>query len=470
MAGAGRYICGLVSALSRIDTTNEYFIFLKRRDQKRFSGLGENFHLVTLPNLSRPVRIVWEIAAPRQMVRRYGLDVWHSPHYLLPAGLDDVHSVVTFHDLTFFLMPHLYSGTKRRFFQAAIRHAAARADTIVAVSDTTRADARAVFPDLSPEKLVRVYSGTNGTFKPVTNPAALARLKTALQTGSKFVLFVGTLEKRKNLGVLLSAFHRLVHNGHPDARLVVVGKPENGLRQTLEAIRSLGLADRVVLPGYLPDADLPVLYSAASLFAYPSQYEGFGFPVVEAMACGTPVLTSNTSALREISGRSAMQVPPDDEAGWAARMHRVLSDEAFRSSLVDYGLERARRFSWQQTAEQMVEVYSRFRHRRTAIRVTEGQAENPFIARTPEKLSPLGAAILRTLVYSDIFDFPLTEDEVHASLIGATSTREAVRQMLRAQEMRPFVESSEGYFFLRGRGHLVEKRKERARASARLLA
>ncbi|MFQ5771684.1 MAG: glycosyltransferase family 4 protein, partial [bacterium] len=258
LAGAGRYICGLITALSNVDQSNEYFIFLKQRDLHWVNKLSSNFKLIVLPNFARPVRIAWQITRPHQLVTKYHLDVWHAPHYILPMNLKNVYSVVTFHDMIFFRFPEFYTATKRWFFQTMIQDAVARADAIVAVSKTTKDDINEIFGTL-PDKLNHIYSGTNGEFQPVADRETLRRVKLKFNTGDKYILFVGAFEKRKNLTLLLQAFHCLVHNGYSNIKLVMVGQKENGFDEINHTIESLGIANRVVLPGYVAESDLPAL-------------------------------------------------------------------------------------------------------------------------------------------------------------------------------------------------------------------
>lgn len=475
LAGVARYVCGLLTALSRLDKTNTYYLFLKNRDRGLFEHLGSNFNRISIPSLSRPARVLWQMAAPQKLAQRYDLDVWHSPHYLLPRGLRNVRTVVTFHDMTFFLMPELYSPAKKYFFQWMIRDAIRGADCIVATSRTTREDILKLFGEQYRNKVQQVYSGINGDFQPVRHRERLKQIRAELQA-EKIVLFVGTLEKRKNLPMLLQAFRGLIHNGHPDARLVLAGQRENATSQMLKNIDALSLKDSVIYSGYFPEPQLPALYSAASLVVYPSRYEGFGFPVLEAMACGTPVLTSNNSGMKELAGNEFIQIAPNDVSAWTKKMHTVLSDAQLRRELVDYGLNRVRQFSWHDTAAKMLDIYTAEKSRGVTTPVShpefrgpETKPDAPLAFPALKHLSKEENAILRTLAYADIFDYPLTPAEIHSSLIATRATNSVIHAALASPELQNYMQHEGSFCFLKGKQHLMHERRERERLSDRLL-
>lgn len=477
VAGAGTYICGLISSLSRVDKKNQYFIFLKQKDSRIFKNLSQNFQLVKLPNYSRPVRIAWQLTAPQKLIAQYKLDVWHSPHYILPKNIQNVYSVVTFHDMTFFFFPHFYSPIKRLFFRKIITDAVSRADELVAVSKTTKNDIQAIFSIL-PEKVTHVYSGINGEFRPVEDHKTIRQVKLKYDTGDKFILFVGTLEKRKNLPTLLKAFYNLINNGLPDIKLVIVGQKENGLDELIPPLELLGLTDHVKLPGYIPEADLPALYTAASLFVYPSHYEGFGFPVLEAMACGTPVLTSNISATKEISGIEEIQVNPLDISTWTQKMHTVLTDYELKHRLINHGFNQFQKFNWQKTAQQMIEIYNNAKKRSMKFSTSSTTNQRTGKIKLQAKfempanfahLPPISRAILQTLIYSDLFDYPLKISEIHEGLLACQATLSDVQKNLNDSVLNKYIENLNGFYYLKGKRHNIKNRNLREQASTQIL-
>lgn len=479
IAGAGRYICGLIAGLNEVDVHNEYIVFVKQRDRNLFSNLNSNFDVIELPNHSRPGRIIWQLYSARFEIERLKLDVWHSPHYTVPANPLKAPMLVTFHDMTFYLMPELYSLSKRLFFQRMIRIAVRRAEQVVAVSDSTAEDARKIFGDLLSKKLTTVHSGIEDRFRPTPEDSAMIGLREKLGLNKDFILFVGTLDKRKNVTSLVEAFSLLRRQG-VDVQLLLVGQPSDGSQDIYTTIKRLALQRHVKMAGFLPDAILPALYSAARLVVYPSIYEGFGFPVLEAMACGTPVLTSDTSATREISGWSEIQISPANVIQWRNKMARALTDESFRQQMVEHGTKHARDYSWRKTALQMAQIYESFgSHRMTSAKHSlnlhgngSDKRSNHGIMSMPDnlrRLPDLPQAVLRTLAYSDLFGYPLKSKEVLRNLVGETASFSELCETLRDLVHERYVEHCDGHYFLSGRENLVQGRRFREEASVALL-
>ncbi|MCG8605456.1 glycosyltransferase family 4 protein [bacterium] len=479
VAGAGRYICGLVSALSQVDSINEYFIFAKKRDLELFNSLGPNFTKVGLADFHRPARIAWQFYQPGKLVKEFQLDVWHAPHYILPKNLDNIRSVVTFHDMTFFRFPEFYRRHKTWFFKKVISETIKRANAIVAVSETTKSDIECLFGQLS-NRVVQVYSGTNGRFNPYIDQRAESEIKSRLKTGDRFVLFVGTLEKRKNVTTLIRAFSHLFRKGHADLRLVVAGQPENAYREIRNTIADLGLSEHVILPGYVPEGDLPALYSAAAVFVYPSHYEGFGFPVLEAMASGTPTITSNNSGMREITALETVEIDPGDELQLAQKIERVLCDTEYRQEIIAHGLRRSKELTWEKTARNMLDVYqgtspnsSTYSNSPVNSKANGRQFEPKSKNFDPERRlahhRSLRQSVLETLVYSDLFDYPLTVSEIHRDLIAHEATLPDIERALGDPNLDTLVEARRGFVFLRGKRKTVVNRECRERISSDIL-
>jgi glycosyltransferase involved in cell wall biosynthesis len=227
-----------------------------------------------------------------------------------------------------------------------------RAARVIAVSQFTRDDLIDRY-HLDPAQVVAIHNGVSPRFRP--DPEAAARARASLGLERPFVLFVGALQPRKNAPVLLEAFARL--RGHDGLELVLAGGDRGGLHEVRERIRELGLATRVRLLGHVPEATLPGLYTAAELLAFPSLYEGFGLPALEAMACGTPVCASSTTGLGEAVGDGGLTFDPRSSEEIAEAMRRLLEDDQLRTSVRVSGLERAGRFTWRRAAEQTADVY-----------------------------------------------------------------------------------------------------------------
>jgi glycosyltransferase involved in cell wall biosynthesis len=281
-----------------------------------------------------------------------GVDLFHATEHLLPR-FSSVRTVFTLHDLIFLFHPETHKPLNRWFLTLMMPRFLRAADAVIAVSECTKRDA-VRFYGIPEEKITVIYEGVNPRFRPAS-PETIAAVRARYGLPEHFILYVGTIEPRKNLTALLEAFHHLLATH--DLRLVIVGKKGWLYEGFFRRLRELGLEDRVIFTGYVPDEDLPAIYSAADLFVFPSLYEGFGLPVLEAMACGTPVICSNTSSLPEVAGDAALLVDPTDVRALAGAMERALTDEHLRSELMAKGLERARWFTWEKAAAKTLEVY-----------------------------------------------------------------------------------------------------------------
>ena len=352
--GVGNYIVNLTQALLRLEATNEYLIFAKSPHAEWFAGSGHA--QVVRANLpSRFHRIAWEQTFFPLLIRRHHLDVVHSPHYTTPILAACAH-IVTFHDMTFFSHPEAHLLYKRIFFRTMIAVSARRADAIIAISQNTHDDILRRLP-INPAKVFTIPYGIASIFRPMPKPAQ-DKIRRRYDLPAQFVLYVGNLEPRKNLPMLLRAFAQLVQRGLPHA-LVLVGSRGWKEEPIFSTLRALNLGARVFLPGYIPQDELPALYSAASVFVYASRYEGFGLPVLEAMACGAPVITSNVASMPEIAGNAGVLIDPNDETELTDALGRVLTDDELRTRLARAGLERAQSFSWERAAQATLAVYER---------------------------------------------------------------------------------------------------------------
>jgi len=302
-----------------------------------------------------------------------GVDLFHATEHLLPR-FSSVRTVFTLHDLIFLFHPETHKPLNRWFLTLMMPRFLRAADAVIAVSECTKRDA-VRFYGIPEEKITVIYEGVNPRFRPAS-PETIAAVRARYNLPEHFILYVGTIEPRKNLTALLEAFHHLLatRSLRPapcdlrpatcsllpapcDLRLVIVGKRGWLYEGFFRRLRELGLEDRVIFTGYVPDEDLPAIYSAADLFVFPSLYEGFGLPVLEAMACGTPVICSNTSSLPEVAGDAALLVDPADVRALAGAMERALTDEALRVTLRARGMGKARGFTWEQAAQKTLMVY-----------------------------------------------------------------------------------------------------------------
>lgn len=303
-----------------------------------------------------PVRIGWMQMRAASALDALKPDVAHFTNGMIPIG-SPVSTVVTVHDMSLRLYPRCHPIRRlvlnRPLMHVAIRHASA----IVTVSHSARRDLLRLH-GVAADRVSVVHEAASPVFRPITDRARLGDVKAKYGLPDRFILYVGTIEPRKNLGRLMAAFAAARQAGIPH-HLVCVGPYGWSSRDLSGQIDRLGIRRAVHFTGYLPFDDLPAIYNLGDFFVFPSLYEGFGLPVVEAMASGLPVLTSNTSSLGEIAGDAAETVDPTDTDAMTDAIRRLATDAALRRDRSERGLERARSFSWTQTAREMLAVYHR---------------------------------------------------------------------------------------------------------------
>ena len=303
-----------------------------------------------------PVRIGWMQLRAQRALDSVKPDVAHFTNGMMPVG-SPVSTIVTIHDMSLRLYPRCHP-LRRLVLNRPLMHLAIRqAASIVTVSESARRDLLRLH-GIAADRVSVVHEAASPAFHPITDQAELDRIRSKYGLPSRFVLYVGTIEPRKNLARLVEAFAQARRRGIPH-HLVCVGPYGWSSRDLNGRIDRLGLKDAVHFTGYAPFDDLPVLYNLGELFVFPSMYEGFGLPVVEAMASGRPVITSNTSSLGEIAADAAVTVDPASVDAIADALVRVATDELLRRDLSQRGLRRARAFSWARTAKEMLAVYQR---------------------------------------------------------------------------------------------------------------
>ncbi|MGH9862837.1 MAG: glycosyltransferase family 4 protein [Candidatus Acidiferrales bacterium] len=351
--GTATYVTNLVAALAQLDARHRYTLYVSDESAVHFQGLGPSFELVRC-GLPRPLRVLWEQTFLPQDLRRRGVELFHGPGFVVPlAGACP--RVTTIHDMTFFSLPEVHTFAKRRYFKALIPLCARASRLVITVSESTRQDLVRLV-GVRPEKVKVIHLGKSEAFRPVADEATLSQIRKKYGLDRRFLLFVGMIEPRKNLETLVRAYAQL-KDLHGDYSLVVAGPFGWKYGPLLRVVETLGLKNHVLFPGYVPEAELPALYSAAEVFVYPSLAEGFGLPVLEAMACGVPVITSNVSSLPGVVGEAALLVDARSVQQLATAMQRVLGEEMLRKDLRERGLRRAQLFTWEKTARETLEAY-----------------------------------------------------------------------------------------------------------------
>lgn len=349
-AGIAQYIFHLVRELAALDSSNEYLVLQHRKDKPP---------LVQRPNFRR--RTLWTPSHHRLEQRalpfeigRMNLDLLHSPDFIPPFRRNCL-SVITVHDLAFLLFPGFMTRESANYY-GQIDMAVRNTDHIIAVSQSTADDIQRLL-GVSESRISVIYEAADPLFRPVENPEAIAAVRARYGVPEEFVMFVGTIEPRKNLPTLFEAFRLLRDRYSSSAKLVVVGKLGWLVDESLTAVDRLGLREDVLFVQQVPPEDLLHLYNSARALVMPSFYEGFGLPALEAMACGTPVIVSNVSSLPEVVGDAGILISPENPESIAVALWRVLSDARLRDEMRAKGLSRAACFSWEKAAQQTLDVY-----------------------------------------------------------------------------------------------------------------
>jgi glycosyltransferase involved in cell wall biosynthesis len=360
--GVGFYIFNLLRELIARAPHEEFrLLFNSLRHQPDLDG-----HAFDFPNV-RPIRrripgpLLWRawqytnLPPAEWLVGRF--DLIHGMNAILPPRFRGA-AVLTVHDLYFRHHPEHCDALGGLYLAATMERSLRRADRVIAVSHATRRDLLALFPGaIEPERIEVIWEAAHPHLRPVRDEEVLRLFRSEYCLPDDYILTVSTLEPRKNLPALFEAYRRLRERYAEPPKLVVTGIrgwKSTGIYQTLDR---LGLVGEVIFTDYIDDRVLPHLYSAARLFVFPTLFEGFGLPLLEAMACGTPVLASDVAALREIGGDAAVFVPPTDAEGWAEAMKRLLRSSEERADMAARGLTNAARFSWRRAARKTMAVY-----------------------------------------------------------------------------------------------------------------
>ena len=349
--GIGTYIRNLLRQLARIDQNTEYILLCREPDLGIAAQLGPNFRGVVEPSpnysLREQIHVPW-------VLRRERPDVYHAPHYVLPPAIR-CRSVVTIHDCIHLLFPqYLPNRMAFRYARFVMGSAIRNSSIVFTVSEASRADILRFYPSTDPAKVHVVPNAIDAELLVDPGEAERDRVRERYQIRGRFVLFAGNVKPHKNLERLIRAFARVrCQEGNEDLRLVLIGDDVSRYASLRRTADEAGVRQEVRFFGFVPHETLAALYRMATVFAFPSLYEGFGLPPLEAMACGTPVVTSRISSLPEVVGDGALLVDPYNEDDIAQGIARLLDDQDLRARLVERGLERAASYSWARSVRQI---------------------------------------------------------------------------------------------------------------------
>jgi glycosyltransferase involved in cell wall biosynthesis len=356
LAGNESYVTNLIEALAELDIENRYTLYVTKREAvKRFSNRWPHVRVQRTRPHTPLVRVPLTLAAE---LRRRPVDLLHVQYTAPPFAPCPV--VATIHDLSFEHLPQTFKRRSRMQLQLTVRRTARAAARILVPSEHTRRDICETYR-IEPERVTVTPLAAPSHFAPVLDEKEVRRVRERYHLEGEYILAVGSIQPRKNLALLIAAYADL-RRARPHAnlpKLALVGKLAWLYDETLRAIEGCGLGDLTVLTGYVSEADLPALYTGALCFVYPSYFEGFGLPPLEAMQCGTPVIAGNRTSLPEVVGDAGLLVDPFDKNSIASALARMIDDANLRADLSVKGMERARHFSWRETARLTLQAYKR---------------------------------------------------------------------------------------------------------------
>jgi glycosyltransferase involved in cell wall biosynthesis len=351
--GIGTYVRNLIRQLARIDQDTEYVLLCRPQDCESIGRVGPNFRAIAEP--ARAYSVGEQLRIPLSL-RRERVDLFHAPHYVLPP-LTRCRSIVTIHDCIHLMFPqYLPNRIAYGYARAALWTAARRSDRVLTVSEASKRDILRYF-QVPAQKIEVIYNAIDDRFRREPPDEEVTRVRERYQLDRQYVLYAGNIKPHKNLERLIDAFHRLRQGGMDRLRLLIIGDEISRYPTLRRAVHRYQLHHHVRFLGFVPDETLAVLYRLAAVFVFPSLYEGFGLPPLEAMASGTPVVTSNVSSLPEVVEDAAVLIDPYDPASIAGGILRALTDEPLRRDLQAKGLARARAFSWEQSVRRIREIY-----------------------------------------------------------------------------------------------------------------
>ena len=365
----GKYIVELVNRVPKNDPENEYIIYVSSANKHFFNYSNisniSKFSKTSLQNVklkqvlgifSNPIlKIFWEQVILPFSLWKEKIDVYHAPGFALPfIHIKKMKNIVTIADMTFFSHAMYHTFLKKMYFKQVIPYSLKKAEKIITISENTKLDILKEF-SISEKKIEPIYLGVDEIFSPREKEICISILK-KYGVEQPYILFVGMLEPRKNIPGLINAFAALENKNQ---KLVIVGKKGWLYEKIFAQVKKLNIENEVRFTGYVPDEDLPFFYSSATCFVYPSFYEGFGIPILEAMACGCPVITSKNSSMQEIAGDAALLINPNSVESITKAMERIMQSPKIQHELKEKAQKQAKKFNWDIMALKTIEVYKK---------------------------------------------------------------------------------------------------------------
>ena len=355
--GVGKYINRLIENLSLIDTSNEYLVYLNYFRTGKINPFGNGYQITKNRIPAKIQRLLHnQLKIPIETFVG-NIDIFHGPNYFVPPSKQSK-KVVTVHDLTFEFFPETMIGRDAAYYKKYVPMSMQKADHILTISNSSKKDLIERFK-VPADKISVTYMAAGSNFAPISNKDVIKPVLKKYKLPSNFLLTVCTLEPRKNLVTLVKAMSALRKNKKNEQKLIVVGGSGWKNDELFKQISELGLENDIIFPGYIGQEDLPALYNACSLFLFPSLYEGFGIPPLEALSCGTACICSNSSSLPEVVGDGAILIDPVNADEWVEQIEFLLDNPSKIDELGKRGMEQAKKFSWGKTAQETLAVYKK---------------------------------------------------------------------------------------------------------------
>lgn len=359
ISGVEYYSLGLINGLIGIDKKNEYFIYTNRPDLIReYVHQANNLTIFEIKYLkTRMARIIWEHTQLPHLARKHGIDVLHCPSYIVPLSNTQIPYVVTIHDTIAIDHPKWCKPTNALYYNLFMNKTTKKASNIISVSERTAEDIKRNF-DLPWFKIHIVHSGIDKIFNTTKDISRLNYIKERYHLPERYILYVGNIEPKKNLSAIVSLQKNLRQEGLPH-KLVITGNRAWGTRKELAEISKEVKSNNIVCTGYVKRNELPCIYQMADIFVFPSLYEGFGFPPLEAMACGTPVISTPKGILNEAVAKAALITEPVNIKQLTQDAISMITNSNLRKKHIDMGLDVSSCFDWEKTAKNTLHIYEK---------------------------------------------------------------------------------------------------------------
>lgn len=353
LTGLGNYSRSLIESLALQFPENDYYVYSpKVKEAKQTQSFFKNKNIKL--KLPQKGKFLWRSFNILKDLKKDNIQIFHGLSHEIPLRISktEIKSIVTIHDLIFLRFPEYYKFIDRKLYEWKSKSACKHSDKIIAISEQTKNDI-VEFYNINPDKIEVIYQSCDDSFKTLLSPESLSNIKNNFNLPDKYILNVGTIEKRKNLKLIVQALKDV----NSDYKLVVIGKPTPYFEKVKIKIDKLGLKDRIIFLKNIPFSDLPGIYQLAEVFVYPSFYEGFGIPIIEALYSGVPVIAATGSCLEEAGGPDSLYVDPNDAKALSENINKVLNEPALKSRMKAKGLEFAQKFNSPLVTQQLMDCY-----------------------------------------------------------------------------------------------------------------